>query len=158
MILQFLRDIYGSHYVGINVGVMSHDVNGTTLNDLLKTAMTDIPDFAECNKRLLERNSGKYHITVFSVMEWGQHKVDVDVIGSSYDASIFEYRGIGSISKDDKITYFIVVDSDAINAERTNAGYPSKELHITIGFTHKDLFHDSKNVTNVFEVKKRYDK
>ena len=154
MTLQFLRDIFDASYIGIDVGLMSPDKNGLTLNDMLRRAAIDIPNFSECNENLLNRNSGKYHITVFSVMEYSQHKVDPDIIGSNYDSTKFEYKGIGSISKNEKTTYFVVVDSDAINAERVDAGYPVKELHVTIGFTHKDLFHSPKNNTNIFEVKK----
>jgi hypothetical protein len=154
MILQFLLDVFSKVYVGIDVGLTIPDRNGLTLNDMLERAAVDIPNFSECNQNLLNRNSGKYHITVFSVMEYSQHKVDPDIIGSNYDNTKFEYKGIGSISKGDMTTYFVVVDSDAINAVRVDAGYPVKELHVTIGFTHKDLFHEPKSVTNVFEVKK----
>lgn len=154
MILQFLRDIFDAHYVGIDVELMTPDKNGLTLNDMLERAAIDIPNFSECNENLLNRNSGKYHITVFNVVEWNQHKVNPDIIGSTYDSSKFEYKGIGSISKGDMTTYFVVIHSDAINAVRVDAGYPKKELHVTIGFTHKDLFHEPKSVTNVFEIKK----
>jgi hypothetical protein len=55
-------------------------------------------------------------------------------------------EGIGSISKHELTTYYIVCKSNKINDLRKSYNLNEKDLHITIGFTHKDLFHDRKNI------------
>lgn len=152
--LQYIKDVIGNPYIGFVVPLNMHDKFDVSLMDMLGIAETQIPDFALCNTNLLTRNHGVYHITMFNVMEMKLKEVTGIKIDESirYGSHMFEYKGIGSITKGDMSTYYVVVDSDEMNIERNIVGLPSRDLHITIGFTHKDLFTERKNVANFYTI------
>jgi len=154
MIISTIRDINNNTYIAIDIELNMLDKNGISLFDMISIADDKITDFERCNMNLLERNSGSYHITIFNVMECGKYYIDKDIIGKTYNSNDLEYKGIGSISKDNNTTYFVVVESEAINANRTDMGLKKRDLHITIGFTQKDLFNERKTNTNVYSIKK----
>lgn len=107
------------------------------------------------------KDRGEAHITILRPHEFSQIE---RVIGSEVihqtlrDLGVQEFGFrplcVGSISKRDQSTYYIVVESDAIlsardllfkeaNLETPHEYYP----HITLGFTRKDLHHSSKDIT-----------
>lgn len=151
MNINVLEDVNKAPYIGIDIQLDTYDVNYMMFSDLLDIAKYEIPDFGKCNENLLQRNSGKYHITLFNVMECGKYYIDKDILDKTYSNADFEYKGIGSISKGNESTYFVVVKSDAFNANRIAMGLKERDLHITIGFTKKDLFNEKKNTTNIFK-------
>lgn len=151
MKLKFLKDILGQDYIGLDVDPTIPDKNGLTLNDILGIGYEEIPVFDLLNNNLLNRNSDTYHLTVFNVMEYTSRKnFNTDIIGNEIKSEQIEYKGIGSISQGEKTTYFVVVDCPILNDIRYLYGYNSKDLHITIGFTHKDLFNAPKTTPNVW--------
>ena len=155
--LQYIKDVIGNPYIGFVVPLNMHDKFDVSLMDMLGIAETQIPDFALCNTNLLTRNHGVYHITLFNVMEM-KLKTNADInkfIGYKYGSHTFQYKGIGSITKGDKSTYYVVVESYEMNIERNIVGLPSRDLHITIGFTHKDLFTERKNVPNFYDLSQK---
>lgn len=153
MTLKFLTDINGSPYVGMKVPLHMWDRNHVSLCDLLCVAEDGIliPGFDQFNCNLLIRNSGEYHITVFNVMEWSKGVIRHDVIGELMSTADFRYLGIGSISNGDRTTYFIPVESALLDSIRAAHGHEKRDMHITIGFTHKDLFHLPKKTANIYE-------
>jgi hypothetical protein len=152
--LRYIKDVIGNPYIGFVVPLNMPDKNGMTLLELLATAWDTIPDFPDSNTNLLVRNHGVYHITMFNVMEMKQKTITDIKIDEliRYGSHMFEYKGIGSITKGDMSTYYVVVDSEEMNIERNIVGLPPRDLHITIGFTHKDLFTERKNVANFYTV------
>lgn len=141
-------------YLGIEIENSQIDSNNLQFSKILHVAesIPMIQNFAECNKRLLERNRDKYHITIFNAAECAKFpSLLINATGLLVKDSSITFKGIGSISQDDMTTYFIVVYSPVINKLRTDANLPEKDLHITIGFTHKDLFKSRKNEPNLIQ-------
>ncbi len=145
MKLQIIKDIIGNEYIA---GVF--DTSNIVLSKLLSFAFDNIDHFKLFNDKLLERNHGIFHLTVFNVMECSKNPDLLKLDGLSVE--FFRMNGIGSISKDDKATFFIPCDSSDIDILRNFIGLNKKDLHITIGFTHKDLFHDRKNICNIHNI------
>jgi len=150
MKLQFIQDVLGQYYIGIDIDPSIPDKNGLTLNDLLEVAYHEIPEFGKYNDNLLNRNSNQYHITVFNAADYGTNKIQDNIIGTEITQDKIEYVGIGSISQLIKTTYFVVVKCPYINDIRYSHGFKDKDLHITIGFTHKDLFNARKDFPNIW--------
>ena len=139
-------------YLGIEIESTQLDSNDLQFDKILKTAESTIQNFADYNKKLLERNRDKYHITIFNAAECAKFpSLLINATGLHVKDSSITFKGIGSISQDDMTTYFIVVYSPVINKLRTDANLPEKDLHITIGFTHKDLFKSRKNEPNLIQ-------
>jgi 2H phosphodiesterase-like protein len=150
MIFSFIKDIFSNNYIAIDIGLDTIDKNGVSFYDLTLKALEKIDDFNVLENNLLKRNNGKYHLTVFSVPEYAKNESVDDIVGSVITE--IEFKGIGSITKNDHTTYFVVVDCPFINKLRSIYSFQPKDLHITIGFNNKDLFHERKNVCNVFAL------
>lgn len=146
--LTVLKDINNASYLGIKLTPK----DTLLLQHFLDIANVEIDNFDALNQKLLKRNNGDYHVTVFNVMDYNINFQDN--IGLHYLQGLqihdLKMLGIGSINKNDMYTYYIVCQSDTIDKIRLTLGYSVKDLHITIGYTDKDLFHARKNVCNIF--------
>lgn len=140
MELQKIQDALGNDYVAIIV-------DDKLIADIISGLNDRITDFDQYNQKLLERNHGTYHITVFNVAECKKSPDCFRYAGTVVNDVVF--KGIGSIEKDSNTTMFIVVESDTLQSVRCDAGLADKDFHITVGFTVKDLFHARKNECNV---------
>lgn len=153
MITQIIKDVYNNPYYAIDVLVDSVDNNGTSFNELLKKFLELVPNAVDFNKKLLKRNNNAYHITILNVPEYNivlkSNEIN-ELPTIKIDDIVF--KGIGSITEGDMVTYYVVVDSLTINLLRDAYNMKQKDLHITIGFSDKDLFKKRKNVTNVFTI------
>ena len=100
--------------------------------------------YFDMNTKLLERNHNEYHITVFNVQEYSNminKCVLDDLVESKHDYTDIVFNGVGSISKGDLITYYILVESKQLDKLREDYGFDKKHFHITVAFNKKDLFH-----------------
>lgn len=142
--IQYLTDVNGNNYVGINVP--KEDIE-----KYLQYCFNNIENFEEYNKKLLIRNHNTYHITIFNVVDYNKNKTAIDekIIGTNIKC---EFCGIGSLSDDktNNTTYYVVVDADIINFIRSLYNLSNITPHVTIGFIHKDIIKNTKNVCNVF--------
>jgi hypothetical protein len=155
MKLQYISDIFGNPYIGIELELYTKDSNGVSVHDMLVEAYSRVPDFRQMNDKLLKRNGGKYHITAFGVSECRTRTIVLEGIESTIGANIndIKFNGIGVISNSALMNaYFITVESEQLNDIRRFYGLNDKELHVTIGFNIKDLFHESKNISNVYAL------
>jgi hypothetical protein len=152
MKIDTIQDTARQLYLGIDVNLSTTDSNNRTFGEVLLTANEHIPDFEMCNERLLDRNMGHYHITIFNVAETAKIPALNVVQGMLLKNTSITFKGIGSLEQDGMITYFVIVESAILNKFRTDINLPEKDLHITIGFTHKDLFKGRKNNPNIFEL------
>ena len=48
--------------------------------------------------------------------------------------------GVGKAESKGNTSYFVVCESDKLDAVRTRLGLPKQDLHITIGFDKRDVF------------------
>jgi hypothetical protein len=53
--------------------------------------------------------------------------------------------GVGQATKETNTAYFIVCESEKLDAIRTRFGLPKHDFHITIGFNPKDVHGVPKN-------------
>lgn len=144
---SILKDIIGNDYIGIKVNINEHNCNGNRLCDVLRIAHDKINDFEICNEKLLDRNHGFYHITLFNVMECNKNKELLKLESINIESKDFEYDGIGSIEKDRELTYFVV-----LKCAKLQELNPDRDLHITIGFTKKDIFGQPKRLANIIKL------
>ena len=153
MTTQIIKDVYNNPYYAIDVLVDSVDNNGTSFNELLKKFLELVPNAVDFNKKLLKRNNNAYHITILNVPEYNivlkSNEIN-ELPTIKIDDIVF--KGIGSITEGDMVTYYVVVDSLTINLLIDVYNIKQKDLHITMGFSDKDLFKKRKNVTNVFTI------
>lgn len=143
--LVVLQDVNKQPYLGINFDI-------TVANNFVQTLISLDIIKSQDHKNLRERNGDyhPFHITILNVPEFS--KVPYDFTLNGIDIDDITVKGCGSISKDDMTTYFIVVESLSINKFRNKYGFKDKDLHVTVAFTHKDLFHDRKNITNILTL------
>jgi len=151
MQLVTIQDVARQLYLGINIKDNDIDSNNRTFGSILLQAEKIIPNFKFCNQNLLNRNYGKYHITVFSVSECGKNSSLLELQNAQIKNSSLTFKGVGSIRQDNMITWFVVVESPVLNKLRNDAELLDKDLHITIAFTDKDLFKGRKNVPDVLK-------
>lgn len=153
--VTYIKDIIGNNYLGIKVP------NGTVepfLKELKDIIGNDYDDFVQ-NKQ--SRDGDYYHITVINVMDYNKltKELGMDKFINSLD-KVFKYEiddikmmGVGTAERGGNRTYFIVCQSDKLDAIRNRYNLPQHDFHITLGFKHRDVFGVRKN-----EVLKKKDK
>jgi len=145
--LEYLKDIVGNNYIGVNIYV---DFVQSYL-ERLKNIIGDEYDVYIKNQQ--NRDQGHYHITVINVMEYNKLSKDLgmDKFINSLEAAFdfefddLQFLGIGSAEKSDNKAYFIVVRSEKLQEVRKRYGLPEQDFHITLGFFSKDVFGVRKN-------------
>ena len=146
--LQYLKDTIGNNYIGIQLP------NGTVtpfLNELKSIIGDD--DFKSYTDNQQKRDHGDYHITVINVMEYNalSKSMGIDKFINSLEP-IFKYEiddlkmmGVGTATKNENRSYFIVCQSDNLEAIRDRYELPKQDFHSTLAFNFKDVFGVRKN-------------
>jgi hypothetical protein len=146
--LTYLKDTIGNNYIGIQIP------NGTVtpfLNELKSIIGED--DFKTYTENQQKRDHGDYHITVINVMEYNalSKSMSIDKFINSLEP-IFKYEiddlkmmGVGTATKNENRSYFIVCQSDKLEAIRDRYDLPKLDFHITLGFLYRDIFGVRKN-------------
>jgi len=147
--ITHLKDSTGiNNYLGIN---MPPDIVEPYLNEL-KEHLGEI-DFAEFTKNQQLRDRGHHHITVINVMDYNRlmKEIGIDEFVNSLDA-ILKYEiddlkmfGVGTAEKVGNRSFFVVCQSDKLDAIRTRFDLPKQDFHITLGFKDKDVHGVRKN-------------
>jgi len=146
--LTYIKDIIGNNYLGINIpnGVVQPFLN--ELKDLIGES-----DYEEFTSYQQKRDHGSYHMTVINVMDYNKlsKEIGMDKFINSLE-SIFKYElddirmlGLGTSERNGNRAYYIVCESDKLDAIRKRYNLPNHDFHITLGFRHKDVFGVSKN-------------
>jgi hypothetical protein len=155
--LTYIRDTIGNNYLGINIpnGVVQPFLND--LKDLIGES-----DYEEFTSYQQKRDHDSYHITVINTMDYNhlskEHGISNFV--NSLD-SIFKYElddirmlGLGTAERNGNRAYFVVCQSDKLDAIRNRYNLPNHDFHITLGFKHRDVFGVPKN--KVIEKKDKF--
>jgi hypothetical protein len=146
MKVKILRDIIGQPYLGIDVHSSSMDAHGENMKTLLDKFRQEIDPDSTMRDRLLNRNNGVYHLTLFNVPEYNHMRQDSgDIIGT--EITDLEFLGLGSVKNDE--VWFVVVKSHQLDRLRSSRGFESKDFHITIGFKDKDYFKEPKGEDSI---------
>ena len=70
----------------------------------------------------------------------------------NYEINDIQLLNIGTISKHNNITFYIVVKSQELNDLLIKENMKNKHFHITLGFKTKDLFHMPKDETTFISL------
>jgi len=146
--LTYIKDTIGNNYLGINIpnGVVQPFLN--ELKDLI--GESDYEEFTDYQQK---RDHGSYHMTVINVMDYNKlsKEIGMDKFINSLE-SIFKYElddirmlGLGTSERNGNRAYYVVCESDKLDAIRKRYNLPNHDFHITLGFRHKDVFGVSKN-------------
>ena len=147
--LTHIRDTIGNNYIGIN---MPNGIIDPYLNELKEILGDD--EYEKYTDLQKDRDHGSYHITTINVMEYNAitKSMGMDKFVSSLD-NIFKYEiddlklmGIGTATKNENRSYFIVCKSEKLEAVRSRYNLPKFDFHITLGFRYKDIFGIPKNI------------
>ena len=147
--LTYLKDTIGNNYVGINIPEDVVQPHLEKLKDIL--GEEDFEIFTQNQKM---RDHGHYHITVINVMDCNRLSKEMGMsnfvksveLAFEYTVEDLELLGVGTASKNDNTAYFIVCQSDSLDAVRTRFNLTKQDFHITLGFNAKDVFGVPKNV------------
>ena len=147
--LTYIRDSLGQNYIGLKIEQNEvqpylDELKGI-LGDEEHVLYTDLQQ---------ERDNGEYHITVINVAEY--HRV-AKMIGMrefvqslelvlKYEIDDLDLLGLGKAESKGNTAYFIVSESDKLDAIRTRFELPKRDFHITLGFYTKDIFGVPKNI------------
>ena len=146
--LTYLKDSIGNNYVGVNVPTAVVEPHLERLKEIL--GEEDYQIFTQNQKN---RDHDHYHITVINVMDCNRLSKEMGMVNFvksvelafQYPIEDLEMLGVGTASKNGNTTYFIVCQSDSLDAVRTRFNLPKPDFHVTLGFNDKDVFGVPKN-------------
>jgi len=147
--LNYLKDVTGNNYVGINI---PNEVVQPHLEKLKEILGEEDFEIFTNNQKM--RDHGHYHITVINVMDCNRLSKEMGManfvksveLAFEYPVEDLELLGVGKASKNDNTAYFIVCQSDSLDAVRTRFNLTKQDFHTTLGFNAKDVFGVPKNV------------
>ena len=146
--LTYLKDTIGNNYIGIQIPSGSITPFLNELKDIIGE-----DDFKSYTENQQKRDQGDYHISVINVMEYNalSKSMSIDKFINSLEP-IFKYEiddlkmmGVGTATKNENRSYFIVCQSDKLEAIRDRYDLPKLDFHITLGFLYRDIFGVRKN-------------
>jgi hypothetical protein len=146
--LIYLKDAVGNNYVGINIPNEDVEPHLEKLKEIL--GEEDFQIFTQNQKM---RDHDYYHITVINVMDCNRLSKEMGManfvksveLAFEYPVEDLEMLGVGMASKNDNTAYFIVCQSDSLDAIRTRFNLTKQDFHVTLGFDKKDVFSVRKN-------------
>ena len=147
--LIYLKDTVGNNYVGINIPNEDVEPHLEKLKEIL--GEEDFQIFTQNQKM---RDHDHYHITVINVMDCNRLSKEMGManfvksveLAFEYPVEDLEMLGVGMASKSANTAYFIVCQSDSLDAVRTRFNLTKQDFHITLGFNVKDVFGVPKNL------------
>jgi hypothetical protein len=146
--ITHLKDVIGNNYLGIKI---PNESLQSYLNEL--KAVLGEEDYKVFTENQQTRDKGEYHITVINVADYNKicKEVGIDKFVSSLD-TIFKYpiddlkfMGIGTAARNENRAFFIVCNSDKLEAVRKRYELNEVDFHVTLGFNYKDVFGVRKN-------------
>ena len=157
--LTYLKDSIGNNYLGIK---FDHNTVEPFLNKLKEVLSEEDYEVYTDNQQKRDHNDGGYHMTVINVMDYNKLSKEMGVsnfINSleeplNYEIDDLQLLGLGTASKNENTTYFVVGKSDKLQAIRDRYKLPEHDMHITLGFKWKDVFGVRKN--EVMQIKSKF--
>lgn len=145
--VNHIKDAIGNYYLGI-------DIPTESIKPFLEELKTILGDkYDEYTQLQKNRDHDQYHITVINVMDYNKLSRDmgVDKFAHSLDY-VFKYPvddikflGIGTAQRNENNAFFVVCNSEKLNAVRNRYELGPHDFHITLGFRYKDVFGVRKN-------------
>ena len=145
--ITHLKDVLQNNYLGIKIPVTMIQ---SYLNELKEILGED--DYVKFTENQIKRDGGHYHITVINVADYNRlsKRMGIDRFVNSLDP-IFKYPiddlkllGVGRAQKNENTAFYVVCESDKLEAVRGRFELGEQDFHITLGFNFKDVFGVSK--------------
>lgn len=151
-----IKDVIGNNYIGINI---PNGIVDPFISNLKEILGDEFESYIQLQK---DRDHGGYHITVINVMDYNRlsKEMGIDKFTNSlekvlkYEIDDIKMMGVGVAEKNGNKSYFIVCESEKLNAIRERYRLPEFDFHITLGFKWKDVFGVRKN--KVLEKKTQF--
>ncbi len=146
--ITHLKDTLSNNYLGIK---FEPGVVEPFLNELKQHIGED--DFKIFTGNQQRIDHGQYYLTVINVTDYNRliKEMEMDKFVNSLD-SILKYEiddlkmmGVGTATKNENRSYFIVCKSEKLDAVRKRYELPELDFHITLGFKWKDVSGVKKN-------------
>jgi len=146
-LVTHLKDTLGNNYLGISI---PNDIVQPYLNELKEILGEEYNKFID---NQIKRDNGHYHITVVNVMDYNRLIKEMGItyftnfleVVLSFPIDDLNLLGLGKAEKNNNKAFFIVCESDKLDAIRTRCNLPKQDFHITLGFSEKDVFGVWKN-------------
>ena len=146
--IEHVKDAAGQNYLAIKIDSLELHPFMDQLRSLLEKE-----DFDLYTSNQETRDKGEHHITVINVMDYGRltKTMGMDKFVEAlqpvlkYEIDDLQMLGVGKAEARGNTAYFVVCDSDKIDAVRTRFELPKQDFHVTLGFDKKDVFGVPKN-------------
>ncbi|MGL1959614.1 MAG: hypothetical protein OCD00_20240 [Colwellia sp.] len=134
-------------------------INKAELSPYLALLETLLPnDFEHYRQNQATRDHQQFHMTIINPYEYqtmDKNKL-VEILGESFNHSFIKpltikLLGVGSASKDDKKTYFVVANSDDGQLIRQVLLLKPKDFHVTLGFNPSDIYGVNKDIKTLIQ-------
>jgi hypothetical protein len=143
--IEWIKDLFGANYIGVNI------YNDAVFSFLDKMKEFTGDSYEEYVKNQQDRDRNHYHCTVFNVAETNKILKDINNVNilnhiiTDFVAEDFKMLGLGSAQRNENKAYFVVCQSEQLQAVRRRFGFEDKDLHVTLGFKWKDVHGVPKN-------------
>jgi len=148
--ITHIKDSIGNNYLGVK---FTEEETKSFLEKLKEEVGEEKFEILTTNQQ--NRDKG-YHMTLLPVAEYNKVSKNMGMANFvnslekvfNYEVDDLEFMGIGEgiDNKRGNTSYFIVCNSDKLDAVRTRYELTKKDLHITIGFDRKDVFSVDKSI------------
>ena len=147
--ITHIKDTIGNNYLGIK---LNPELIEPYLNELKDIIGED--DFKVYTENQQKRDRGQFHMTIINAMDYNRLSQDMGIdkfVNSldpilTYEVDDIKMLGIGTATKNENRSYFVVCKSDKLEAIRKRYELPEHDFHITLGFKWKDVHGVRKNV------------
>jgi hypothetical protein len=146
--VEHIKDTNGNNYLAIKI----ENLEILPFLDKLRSFLSK-EDYDLYMGNQQARDHGVYHMTVINVMDYGRltKMMGIDKFVAAlqpvleYEIDDLEMLGIGKAEAKGNTAYFVVCQSEKLDAIRTRFELPKHDFHITLGFNQKDVFGVPKN-------------
>ena len=146
--IEHVKDAVGQNYLAIKIDTIE---TLPFLDELRSILGKEDCDLYTSNQEA--RDKGEHHITVINVMDYSRltKAMGLDKFVEAlqpileYEIDDLQMLGVGKAEAKGNTAYFVVCDSDKLQAVRTRFELPKQDFHITLGFDKKDVFGVPKN-------------
>ena len=146
--ITHLRDVIGNNYLGLEIPVTLVQPYLNELRDILGD-----DDYVRFTENQIKRDGGHYHITVINVADYNRLSkgMGIDKFVNSLDPILkypiddLKLLGVGRAQKNENVAFYVVCQSEKLDAVRGRFELGNQDFHITLGFNFKDIFGVRKN-------------
>lgn len=139
-----LKDNSGLTYIGGEVS--SADL--ASYLQQMKSILSD--DFIQYRQNQALRDHQTFHVTLINPFEYREiNQQDIE-LGKSLSITL---QGLGRVTKENKSSYFVVVQSSAAQFYRQKLALAKKDFHVTLGFHPQDIYGVNKGIDTLITDK-----